>query len=89
MAVDEVIFLLLNLQKINVDKYFCFRFGTKVFISCLQIWKGSVDSKNTKRKSREEVKKLSLDSMIIDEILEFHDLKKKQKRYKTRKKQRK
>ena len=30
---DEVIFLLLNLQKkISLDKHFCFRFGTKVII---------------------------------------------------------
>ena len=35
-----------------------------------------VDSKKTKRKSREEIKKLLLDSMIIDKNLEFDDLNK-------------
>ena len=35
-----------------------------------------VDSKKTKRKSREEVKKRLLDSMIIVENLEFDDLNK-------------
>ena len=35
-----------------------------------------VDSKKTKRKSREEIKKRLLDSMIIDENLEFDDLNK-------------
>ena len=52
------------------------------------MWKGSVDSKKTKRKSREEIKKRLLDLMIIDENLEFDDLNlRKQKRYKIRKKQ--
>ena len=33
MTADEVIFLLLNLQKkISLDKHFCFRFGTIVII---------------------------------------------------------
>ena len=40
------------------------------------MWKGLVDSKKTKRKSREEIKKLLLDSMIMDENLEFDDLNK-------------
>ena len=35
-----------------------------------------VDSKKTKRKSREEIKKRLLDLMIIDENLEFDDLNK-------------
>ena len=35
-----------------------------------------VDSKKTKCKSREEIKKQLLDSMIIDENLEFDDLNK-------------
>ena len=32
MTADEVIFLLLNLQKISLDKYFCFKFCTIVLI---------------------------------------------------------
>ena len=40
------------------------------------MWKGLVDSKKTKGKSREEIKKRLLDSMIIDENLEFDDLNK-------------
>ena len=40
------------------------------------MWKDLVDSKKTKGKSREEIKKRLLDSMIIDENLEFDDLNK-------------
>ena len=40
------------------------------------MWKRSVDSKKTKLKSREEIKKLLLDSMMIDENLEFDKLNK-------------
>ena len=38
MTVDELIFLLLNVQKKKkncFDKHFCFRFGTIVIIFCL------------------------------------------------------
>ena len=38
------------------------------------MWKGSVESKKAKHKSREEIKKRLLDSMIIDENVEFDDL---------------
>ena len=38
--------------------------------------KGLADSKKTKRLSKEEIKKQLLDSMIIDENLEFDDLNK-------------
>ena len=40
------------------------------------MWKGLADSKKTKRLSKEEIKKQLLDSMIIDEVVEFEDLNK-------------
>ena len=40
------------------------------------MWKGLVGSKKTKSISKEEIKKRLLDSMIIDENLEFDDLNK-------------
>ena len=40
------------------------------------MWKGLADSKKTKRLSKEEIKKQLLDSMIIDEVVEFDDLNK-------------
>ena len=40
------------------------------------MWKGLADSEKRKRISKEEIKKRLLDSMIIDENLEFDDLKK-------------
>ena len=40
------------------------------------MWKGLADSKKAKRLSKEEIKKQLLDSMIIDENLEFDDLNK-------------
>ena len=40
------------------------------------MWKGLADSKKAKRLSKEEIKKQLLDSMIIDEVLEFKDLNK-------------
>ena len=40
------------------------------------MWKGLADSKKTKRISKEEIKKRLLDSIIIDENLEFDDLNK-------------
>ena len=40
------------------------------------MWKGWADSRKTKLKSREEIKKLLLDSMIVDENLEFDNLNK-------------
>ena len=39
------------------------------------MWKGLVDSKKVKRLSKEEMKKQLLDSMIIDKVVEFEDLK--------------
>ena len=40
------------------------------------MWKGLTDSKKAKRLSKEEIKKQLLDSIIIDEVLEFEDLNK-------------
>ena len=40
------------------------------------MWKGVADSKKAKRLSTEEIKKQLLDSMIIDEVVEFDDLNK-------------
>ena len=40
------------------------------------MWKGLANSKKTKRLSKEEIKKLLLESMVIDENLEFDDLNK-------------
>ena len=40
------------------------------------MWKGVTDNKKAKRLSKEEIKKKLLDSMTIDEIIEFDDLNK-------------
>ena len=40
------------------------------------MWKILADSKKAKRLSKEEIKKQLLDSMIIDEVVEFEDLNK-------------
>ena len=40
------------------------------------MWKGVTDNKKAKRLSKEEIKKKLLDSMTIDEIVEFDDLNK-------------
>ena len=41
------------------------------------MWKGVADSKKAKRLSKEEIKKQLLESMIIDEVVEFEHLNKK------------
>ena len=41
------------------------------------MWKGLADSKKAKQLSEEKIKKKLLDSMTIDEIVEFDDLNKK------------
>ena len=43
------------------------------------MWKGFADSKKAKCLSKEEIKKQLLDSIIIDEVLEFEDLNKEAK----------
>ena len=43
------------------------------------MWKGLTDSKKTKHLSKEEIKKQLLDSMSIDEVVEFDDLNKEAK----------
>ena len=40
------------------------------------MWKGVTDNKKAKRLSKEEIKKKLLDSMTIDEVVEFDDLNK-------------
>ena len=40
------------------------------------MWKGLTDNKKAKRLSKEEIKTKLLDSMTIDEIVEFGDLNK-------------
>ena len=40
------------------------------------MWKGVADSKKPKRLSKGETKKELLDSMVIDEVVEFGDLNK-------------
>ena len=44
------------------------------------MWKGVTDNKKAKRLSKEEIKKKLLDSMTIDEIVEFDDLNKEAKK---------
>ena len=43
------------------------------------MWKGLADSKKTQCLSKEEIKKQLLESMIIDEVVEFDDLNKEAK----------
>ena len=43
------------------------------------MWKGVAGSKKAKRPSKEEIKKQLLESMIIDEVVEFEDLNKEAK----------
>ena len=38
------------------------------------MWKGLTDNKKAKRLSKEEIRKKLLDSMTIDEVVEFNDL---------------
>ena len=40
------------------------------------MWKGAADSKKAKRPSKEEIKKQLLESVIIDQVVEFEDLNK-------------
>ena len=40
------------------------------------MWKGVANSKKAKRPSKEEIKTQLLNSMIIDEVVEFEDLNK-------------
>ena len=43
------------------------------------MWKGVADSKKVKRLSKEEIKKQLLDSMVMDEVVEFDHLNKEAK----------
>ena len=44
------------------------------------MWKGLTDNKKAKRLLKEEIKRILLDSMTIDEIVELYDLNKKSRR---------
>ena len=48
----------------------------KCLFFCLEMWKGLTDYKKTKRLSKEEIKTKLLDSMTIDEVVEFDNLNK-------------
>ena len=48
----------------------------KCLFFCSQMWKGLPDSKKAKYLSKEDIKKQLLDSMTIDEVVEFDDLNK-------------
>ena len=76
ITADEVIFYKFKCKKLAQINIFCFRFGTKVFIFCLYIWKGLTDNKKVKRLSKEEIKTKLLDSITIDEVLKCEDLNK-------------
>ena len=47
-----------------------------MLIFCLQMRKGLTYSKKAKRLSKEQIKKKLLDSMTIDEVVEFDDISK-------------
>ena len=57
------------------------------FLFCLQICKGLADNKKAKILSKEDIKTKLLDSMTIDEIVEFDDLNKETKIISNPKKQ--
>ena len=65
MTADEVIFYKFKSKKL-----------AQINIFCLQMWKGVTDNKKAKRLSKEEIEKKLLDSMTIDEVVEFDDLSK-------------
>ena len=71
-----------------MDKSFCFRFrfGTIAFLFLFIDVERLSRYKKTKRISKEEIKKRLLDSMIIDENLEFDDLNKEAEEVQDREK---
>ena len=79
MTPDGVVFASKLTKKVSLDKHFCFRFGTKGIIFCLQMRKGVADSKKGKSLSKKEIKIQLLDSMVKDEVAEFENLNKKAK----------
>ena len=79
---DEVIFLLLNLQKkISRDKHFCFRFGTILIIFSFKD-ENLEDSKkkHLTKKKKKEIEKQLLDLMIIDEVVKAWRFKQRSRR---------
>ena len=71
-----------------MDKNFCFRFrfGTIAFLFLFIDVERLSRYKKTKHISKEEIKKRLLDSMIIDENLEFDDLNKEAEEVQDREK---
>ena len=78
---DEVIFLLLNLQKkISWDKHFCFRFGTILIIFSFIDVNLADSKKKYLSKKKKEIKKQLLDLMIIDEVVKAWRFKQRSRR---------
>ena len=76
MTVDEVIFYKFKSKKLAQIHIFVLDLILKCLFFCLQMWKGVTDNKKAKRLSKEEIEKKLLDSMSIDEVLEFDDVNK-------------
>ena len=76
MSADEVIFYKFKSKKLAQINIFVLDLVLKCLFFCLQMWKGVTDNKKAKRLSKEEIKKKLLDSMTIDEVVEFDDLNK-------------
>ena len=76
MTADEVIFYKFKSKKLAQINIFVLDLVPKCLFFCLQMWEGVTDNKKTKRLSKEEIEKKLLDSMTIDEVVEFDDLNK-------------
>ena len=76
MTADEVIFYKFKSKKLAQINIFVLDLVLKCLFFCLQMWKGVTDNKKAKRLSKEEIEKKLLDSMTIDEVVEFDDLNK-------------
>ena len=76
MTVDEVIFYKFKSKKLAQIHIFVLDLILKCLFFCLQMWKGVTDNEKAKRLSKEEIEKKLLDSMSIDEVLEFDDVNK-------------
>ena len=76
MSADEVIFYKFKSKKLAQINIFVLDLVLKCLFFCLQMWKGVTDNKKAKRLSKEEIEKKLLDSMTIDEVVEFDDLNK-------------
>ena len=88
-AVEGGFFASLKAKKLTWINIFVLDLVLQRFFFCLQMWKGVADSKKKKRLSKEEIKKQLLESMIIDENLEFDDLNKEAEKIQDPEKQQK